>query len=135
MDVKCNECEKEYILSEDEDPEGFQCECGGNLEKIENENVRPVPTQRVSRDYYVEHKEKEPILSLILSFFIVGLGHLYNGQTEKGIILVILGLVFAGLSIFLIGIPFFLVVWLYGMYDAYQSAVKINHGEEVKKSF
>ncbi|MBI5458832.1 VRR-NUC domain-containing protein [Methanobacterium sp.] len=29
--VRCVECGKEYELKEDENPENFQCECGGNL--------------------------------------------------------------------------------------------------------
>jgi TM2 domain-containing membrane protein YozV len=128
MITRCVECGKEFNLESNANISDFQCECGGDLKYV----AQNYPENQKN---YVENKNKEPILSLILSFFIVGLGHLYNGQTEKGIILLIAGFVFAGLSLFLVGIPFFLAVWLYGMYDAYQSAVKINRGEEVKKSF
>ena len=63
-----------------------------------------------------------PILALILSFFIIGLGQLYTGQFLKAVALFILGVIFAFLSTMTIGIPFLLIVWIYSMYDAYKSA-------------
>jgi TM2 domain-containing membrane protein YozV len=132
MNVKCVECEKEYVLSENEDPEKFGCECGGNLEVTnENkENVRPVPTQRVNREYY--QKEKSPLLALILSFFIPGLGQFYNGHGEKGIIFLVSGIVSAILVFFIIGAVLYLIVWVFAMFDAFDSADRINKGKEVK---
>lgn len=63
-----------------------------------------------------------PILALILSFFIPGLGQFYTGQMLKAVALFVLALIFAALSTMLIGIPLYLVVWLYSMYDAYTVA-------------
>lgn len=63
-----------------------------------------------------------PIIALILSFFIPGLGQFYTGQLMKAILLFILAVIFAGLSIVLIGIPFYLIVWIYSMFDAYTVA-------------
>ena len=63
-----------------------------------------------------------PILALILSFFIPGLGQFYTGQFLKALVLFILAVIFGFLSTMLIGIPFYLVVWVYSMYDAYKSA-------------
>jgi hypothetical protein len=89
---------------------------------------------------------KEPILSIILSFFFPGLGQIYNGQMKKGIILIVGYIVlwiavviayFAG-SLVTMGVgafccmPVFLVPlieWVYGMYDAYVVANKLNRGE------
>ncbi|MDD3977954.1 hypothetical protein L1994_08855 [Methanomicrobium antiquum] len=65
-----------------------------------------------------------PILAVILSFFIPGLGQLYTGQFVKAVLLFLLAVVFAGLSTMLIGIPFYLIVWIYSMYDAFVSAKK-----------
>jgi len=62
-----------------------------------------------------------PILAVILSFFIPGLGQFYTGQLVKAIALFILAVIFGYLSI-IIGIPFYLIVWLYSMYDAYVAA-------------
>ncbi|MEN6517837.1 MAG: DUF5683 domain-containing protein [Methanospirillum sp.] len=65
-----------------------------------------------------------PLLAVILSFFIPGLGQFYTGQLFKAILLFILAVVFAALSTVLIGIPFYLIVWVYSMYDAYTAAQK-----------
>lgn len=72
--------------------------------------------------------KKSSILAAILSFFIPGLGQLYNGQVIKGIVIFI---TFAVLIWACIGI----VPWLYGIYDAYMTAEKINRGEIVKDWF
>ncbi|MEN6342861.1 MAG: hypothetical protein ABFC89_09915 [Methanospirillum sp.] len=63
-----------------------------------------------------------PILALILSFFVPGLGQFYTGQMVKAILLFLLALVCVALSFALIGIPLYLIVWIYSMYDAYKAA-------------
>lgn len=65
--------------------------------------------------------QKSPVVALILSLILSGLGQFYNGQYVKGILLL-----FAELVGFLIFIIPGLIVWVFGMYDAYTSAVKIN---------
>ncbi|BAI61434.1 conserved hypothetical protein [Methanocella paludicola SANAE] len=92
---------------------------------------------------------KEPLISLILSFFFPGLGQIYNGQMKKGIILIVAYLAlwigmfivyFAG-TVVTMGVgalcclPVLLVPmaeWVYGMYDAYKVANMINRGEPTK---
>lgn len=63
-----------------------------------------------------------PILALILSFFIPGLGQFYTGQMLKAVALLVLAVIFGFLGSFLIGIPLYLIVWIYSMYDAYTAA-------------
>ncbi len=63
-----------------------------------------------------------PLVAVILSFFIPGLGQLYTGQLMKAIVLFVLAVIFGALSIIWIGIPLYLVVWIYSMYDAYVTA-------------
>ena len=63
-----------------------------------------------------------PVLALIMSFFIPGLGQLYTGQFLKAVALFVLALLFGALSTIVIGIPFYIIVWIYSMYDAYKSA-------------
>ena len=63
-----------------------------------------------------------PVLAVILSFFVPGLGQFYTGQFLKAIVLFILAVIFGFLSTMLIGIPFYLIIWIYSMYDAYKSA-------------
>jgi len=161
--VKCRECGKEYALSDNENPSNFACECGGTLspkiKRVPKEAIKETKycsncaseidvkaeicpncgvRQQVSKRY--QQEEKSLILSLILSFFISGAGQIYNGlgqanngQIEKGIILFIGYLICWALS-FLI-IPAFILfgIWIFGMYDAYTTAKKINAGEPVKK--
>ncbi|MDD3984944.1 MAG: hypothetical protein PHY59_03430 [Methanobacterium sp.] len=67
-----------------------------------------------------------PILALIISFFLPGIGTIYAGNIVKGIIICILALILGSLAtIFLLGIfayiPYILL-WIYSMYDAYTFA-------------
>lgn len=65
-------------------------------------------------------------LAFVLSLLISGLGQIYNGQTAKGVVMVVLYFLFWGLSILLVGIPLLLILWIYGMVDALRTAEKIN---------
>ncbi|MCX6688639.1 MAG: hypothetical protein NTZ39_02950 [Methanoregula sp.] len=66
---------------------------------------------------------------MILSFFFPGAGQVYNGETGKGIGLLIGSLI--GYCIFIVpGV----IVWLYGLYDAYTVAQKMIKGEILFKS-
>lgn len=106
---------------------------------------------------------KEPILALILSLIgsfitggiLLGLGQIYNGQIKKGIaiclistlswvIVIILIVACLILGLFTMGLGLVcclpvmllpLAFWLWALYDAYMTAVKINNGEPVKDWF
>jgi TM2 domain-containing membrane protein YozV len=68
-------------------------------------------------------KEKNPLISLLLSFFFPGLGSVYNGDTVKGVAIYIGTII--GMFLFIVpGV----IVWIYGMYDAYTTAKKMNEG-------
>jgi len=73
--------------------------------------------------------EKSPGLAAVLSFFIVGLGQIYNGQIGKGIVLIICYVISWLLVLILIGLILVPILWIYGIYDAYTTATKINAGE------
>lgn len=70
--------------------------------------------------------EKSAGLAAVLSFFINGLGQIYNGQIFKGIIIIIIQLINGLLTGILIGYIFLPIVWLYAVIDAYRTATKIN---------
>jgi len=72
---------------------------------------------------------KEPVLALILSFFIPGMGQLYLGNNDRGLKLIICAVIAWILTAVCIGLFIYLGIWIYGMYDAYTSAEKINRGE------
>ncbi len=59
---------------------------------------------------------------MILSFLIPGLGQVYCGKIGLGILFVMFAGIFDILSFLLIGIPFYLILWVYSMYDAYKTA-------------
>jgi TM2 domain-containing membrane protein YozV len=73
---------------------------------------------------------KNVALCVILSVLIPGLGSIVAGNTGTGVLILVLYIVAAILSIFLIGIPFAIGIWVWGMVDAYKSAQKWNeaHG-------
>lgn len=67
---------------------------------------------------------KNPIVALVLSFLIPGLGQLYVGKTMIGIVLIIVALILTA-GIFMVSEYawiLYIIVWLYGMYDAYTTA-------------
>lgn len=68
-------------------------------------------------------EDKNPIISAVLSFFFPGAGQAYNGQTLKGAGFFIGMLITSLIPI----LPF--IVWIYGLYDSYTTAQKMNKGE------
>ena len=59
-------------------------------------------------------------IAAIASLLIPGAGQIFLGHIERGL-LFIAGTLFAGfLSMFIIGIPFLIGIWIYAIYDAYK---------------
>lgn len=69
---------------------------------------------------------KNPYLAVLLSFIFPGLGQLYTRQIGKGCVLIISGILGIFLIFIIIGIFWYLLIWLYSMYDAYNTAKEIN---------
>ena len=75
---------------------------------------------------------KNPTLAGIISLFIWGLGPLYNGQTVKGLIFIVLQLVVYGFSLLSIFVGVFsFALAIFAAWDAYNTAKRINMGEVV----
>lgn len=71
---------------------------------------------------------KKIYIALILTFFITGLGSIYAGNKIKGLILLILRIVFAILGLFIsIFFLFSVLVWTYAFYETYRD-VQITNG-------
>ena len=112
-------------------PEGKFCEsCGASVQTTQTfqQPVAQQPVYAAQQPAAAMMQKKSAGVAVILSFFLPGLGQIYNGQIGKGIILIILSVVFWLLSSIVIGIPFYIILWIYGMYNAYSTANKINAG-------
>ena len=88
--------------------------------------VRVAPPPTPPRREYVERKSSG--LAAVLSFLFVGLGQVYNGQIGKGLLFIIIGVICVFLMLFLIGFILYPIFWIYNIYDAYNTAKKINAG-------
>lgn len=60
-------------------------------------------------------------VAALLSFFVPGLGQIVKGQILKAILIWLGTVVFIVLSFVVIGLPLLLVLWLWQIYDAYNS--------------
>lgn len=69
---------------------------------------------------------KNPGIAAVLSFFWTGVGQIYNGQIVKGLILIGVQILNGLLMFLLIGFITYPLVWIWGMYDAYKTAERIN---------
>ncbi|WP_424359617.1 hypothetical protein [Methanocella sp. MCL-LM] len=92
--------------------------------------------------------QKESLIAAILSLIVPGLGQVYNGHIKKGIVLAVifygmLVAILAGIVVLTIStalgaiccapaLLFPALVLLYAVYDAYESAEKINRGVETR---
>lgn len=68
---------------------------------------------------------KVPVVSAILSAFFPGLGQIYNGDRLSKGLLIFFGFAIGSLFYFLPG----LLVWIFGMYDAYKTADDMDKGK------
>ncbi len=68
---------------------------------------------------------KSPLIAAICSFFIPGLGQVYNGEGILKGLLFYIGTIIGSLILVIPG----LAIWLYGIYNAYTVAQRMNRGE------
>lgn len=69
---------------------------------------------------------KNPGVAAVLSFFYCGLGQIYNGQILKGILMFVTYSISILLMYVLIGFITTPILWIWGMYDAYKKAERMN---------
>ena len=123
MDSYCPECGKKL-----EEGSDFCSDCGT---KVNSESVNDF--EKNNESTYEQTKviikdEKSPGLAAVFSFLIIGLGQIYNGEIAKGLILLVVSYICIALF-FLIIPPFIAVIlWVYAIYDAYNTAKDINAG-------
>lgn len=73
---------------------------------------------------------KNPAVSLLVSFFLPGVGSMINGDVGKGVVILLIWLVSIPLTFFIIGFFTLLGAFIWGLVDAYQGARRWNsrHG-------
>ena len=73
---------------------------------------------------------KNPAVSLIVSFFIPGVGSMINGDVAIGVAILATWIVGVLTTVFFVGVFLILGAWIWGMVDGYQGAVRWNraHG-------
>jgi TM2 domain-containing membrane protein YozV len=107
-------------------PEGKFCEsCGASLQAVPAAIPQPPPAP-------AGVKKKNVIAAAVGSAVWAGAGQTYNGQTGKGLAIwfalflfyVLNTEIHGGLFILLV-----LIVWVYGIHDAYATAKKMNSGD------
>ena len=69
---------------------------------------------------------RNPGIAAVLSFFWCGLGQIYNGQIGKGIAMLVAYFISAALIWVVIGLITTPILWIWGMVDAYNTAIRLN---------
>lgn len=112
--------------------------CGSRIdEKAEicsDCGVRQPNTYRQTRTTSYQapmYQQKNPGIAAVLSALFVGFGQIYNGQIVKGLIFMVVYFVSILLIFVLIGFITTPLLWIFGIYDAYNTANRINAGEIV----
>jgi TM2 domain-containing membrane protein YozV len=106
----------------------FCTECGKELINP-NAEICPNCGERLKSPPLVI-PEKNPVISVILSIIITGLGQLYNGQAGKALVYFIIGIINVLLVFVLIGIVTAPIWWILNILDAYFTAKRINEGKD-----
>lgn len=115
----CPYCRRELPFSTQQWPYGSPILCPSCGMQIQDGASNEIPGAQGQPQ---QSPLKNPILAAILSLF-PGLGQIYNGQIGKAC------LFFFGVILGLLLIIPGIVIWIYGMYQAYKTAHHINNGE------
>lgn len=76
---------------------------------------------------------RNPGVAAVLSFFIPGLGQIYNGQLKRGFAILVLQIINIALTAVFIGFITAPITAVFAVIDAYRSAVRLNSGQEPDK--
>lgn len=130
----CQNCGSEIVQTQSDEKQTKFCQnCGFELP----DGVKYCPScgfttskqiHSTNNQGTVCNPNKSAGLAGLLSFLIIGLGQIYLGLTKKGIILFVAALISGALTSLFVGWILWFIIWIYSMYDAYDSAIKMNDG-------
>lgn len=69
---------------------------------------------------------RNPVASLLASLLLPGLGTIINGDTGKGILILVMWITAWILVLFTVGVIIVPAVWIYSMYDGFRGARRYN---------
>jgi TM2 domain-containing membrane protein YozV len=71
--------------------------------------------------------EKSMVVALVLSFFVWGLGQIYQGRTKLGVIWLVAYVISVALSFLTVGLfgIVAVVLWLVNLYDVYATLIEL----------
>jgi tetratricopeptide (TPR) repeat protein len=122
---KCQSCGAYLPYKDEQSPENQPNLCPECEVKLKD----PIQSDSSENQGRTPHSYvKKPLTAGLLSI-IPGLGQVYNGELGKGILIL-----FGTIVGFLLIIPG-LLIWIFGMYDAYKTAIKMNDGNMPVKEF
>lgn len=92
--------------------------------------VYPTGQPYLPAGYLPPVTRKEPAISLLVSFFLPGVGSMMNGETNKGVGILVGYIVCVFLFWLIVPAIAAVGLWVWGMVDAYQGAQRFNmaHG-------
>ncbi|MBE6487146.1 MAG: hypothetical protein E7Z86_00275 [Methanosphaera stadtmanae] len=118
-----------------------------NYQKEDNEDINNTLNNDILNNYYIDKqrdikvndnnlKHKNPIIGLVLSFIVSGLGNIYAGLYRRGIFQIIISVMLNYLTFYIFPNNMILtminLIWaFYVMYDSYICIVARNAGKEV----
>lgn len=111
--------------------EKFCSNCGDVID--EKAEICPECGVRITSSQTATQDTKSPGIAAIASFFLPGLGQIYNGQIGKGLLIMVfyIIMIFMLVSAPTIAMLLIIAIWLGAIYDGYTQAEKHNRGEDL----
>jgi predicted Zn finger-like uncharacterized protein len=129
MNARCPHCQMVVVNDASVAGKVVACPKCHNTFQMPSAAVHPMATPVYATSSLLGPGPKNSGLAAVLSFFWTGLGQIYNGQIFLGLMLICAQFVCVLLCFVLIGFPLLAILWIWGIYDAYNTAEAINRGQ------
>ena len=61
-----------------------------------------------------------PIIAVVISFLLPGIGQVVQGETKKGLIMFVIAIILSALSLYVLAL-FYIISFIYAIYAAYDA--------------